>query len=39
GDQAAKVPAGGELLLSWGDPQPGTDSTELPAHSLAVVRG
>jgi maltooligosyltrehalose trehalohydrolase len=38
GMEATSVPVGGELLLAWEEPTIGTDSTELPANSFAVLR-
>lgn len=38
GDQPAVVPAAGEVLLAWGEPQTGPDATVLPGHSVAVMR-
>lgn len=34
----AVAPVAGELLLSWGSPEVGVETTVLPGHSVAVVR-
>ncbi|WP_197383111.1 malto-oligosyltrehalose trehalohydrolase [Mycolicibacterium mengxianglii] len=39
GTETVSVPASGELVLGWGDPEVGTDATVLQAHSFAVVKG
>lgn len=39
GEQAVTVPAGGAVVLAWGEPKPGGESTELPGHSFAVLKG
>ncbi|BBY88731.1 malto-oligosyltrehalose trehalohydrolase [Mycolicibacterium tokaiense] len=38
GENAVAVPVTGEVLLAWGDPEIGADSTVLQAHSFAVLR-
>jgi maltooligosyltrehalose trehalohydrolase len=38
GEQAVTVPAAGEVVLSWGEPKPDGENTELPGHSFVVVR-
>ncbi|MDT5350614.1 MAG: maltooligosyltrehalose trehalohydrolase [Mycobacterium sp.] len=38
GDQAVTVPVGGELVLAWEPPTAGEGTTELPAHSFAILR-
>ncbi|OMC56526.1 malto-oligosyltrehalose trehalohydrolase [Mycobacterium sp. IS-836] len=32
------VPVAGDLVLAWGEPTVGGETTELPAHSLAILR-
>jgi maltooligosyltrehalose trehalohydrolase len=39
GDAATSVPVAGEVLLAWDPPHVGETTTELPAHSFAIVRG
>ena len=38
GTDPAEVPATGQVLLDWGEPQVGEASTTLPGHSVAVLR-
>ena len=38
GEQRVRVPATGEMLLSWGDPDVDADAGTLPGHSVAIVR-
>lgn len=38
GEQAVAVPAAGDVVLSWGEPKPVGERTELPGHSFAVLR-
>jgi maltooligosyltrehalose trehalohydrolase len=38
GTEATSVPAGGELLMAWNSPSVGDKTTELPAHSFAILR-
>ena len=39
GEQPVDVPVGGDAVLAWGEPAIAADSTGLPGHSVAVVRG
>lgn len=38
GAAAATVPIGGPVLLQWGGVEPGSNATNLPPHSVAVIR-
>ncbi|BAX92382.1 malto-oligosyltrehalose trehalohydrolase [Mycobacterium shigaense] len=38
GTEPVTVPVAGDVVLAWGEPAVGADSTLLPGHSLAVVR-
>ncbi|GAS92998.1 malto-oligosyltrehalose trehalohydrolase [Mycolicibacterium brisbanense] len=38
GEDAASVPVTGELVLAWGEPEPGPDATTLAGHSFAILR-
>jgi len=38
GTEAAIVPVTGELVLAWDSPTIRETATELPAHSLAILR-
>jgi len=38
GTDAVRVPVTGELVLAWDSPAIGDDITELPAHSVAILR-
>src|SRR5690349_11427165 len=38
GTEATIVPVTGELVLAWDSPAIGESTTELPAHSLAILR-
>jgi maltooligosyltrehalose trehalohydrolase len=38
GTQTTTVPVTGELVLAWDAPKFGDETTELPAHSFAIVR-
>ena len=39
GAEPVSVPATGEVVLAWEDPQVGTAQTLLPGHSFAILRG
>jgi maltooligosyltrehalose trehalohydrolase len=39
GAEAKSVPVGGQLVLAWNSPIVGAKTTELPAHSFAILRG
>ncbi len=38
GEDATSVPVTGELVLAWGEPEPGPDATTLAGHSFAILR-
>jgi maltooligosyltrehalose trehalohydrolase len=38
GEQRVRVPATGDVLLSWGEPDVDAESTALPAHCVVIVR-
>jgi maltooligosyltrehalose trehalohydrolase len=38
GTSEVQVPVAGEVLLAWGEPTVGSDSSRLPGHSFAVLR-
>jgi maltooligosyltrehalose trehalohydrolase len=38
GEQRVRVPATGEVLLSWGEPDVDAEAAILPAHSVVIVR-
>jgi len=38
GTEATSVPVSGELVLAWNSPTVGDKTTELPAHSFAILR-
>lgn len=38
GEDATGVPVTGELVLAWGEPEPGPDVTTLAGHSFAILR-
>ncbi|MGO9153904.1 malto-oligosyltrehalose trehalohydrolase [Mycobacterium sp.] len=38
GAEPATVPVTGDVLLAWGEPKVDGDTTELPAHSFAILR-
>jgi maltooligosyltrehalose trehalohydrolase len=38
GEDATSVPVTGELVLAWGEPQPGPEETTLAGHSFAILR-
>ena len=38
GAEAVDVPVTGEMVLAWGEPQAGQESTRLDGHSFAVIR-
>jgi maltooligosyltrehalose trehalohydrolase len=38
GTKAVTVPVRGQVVLAWGEPKVGEDSTELPVQSVAVLR-
>ena len=38
GTAAVAVPVHGEVVLAWGEPTVGAETTELPAHSFAILR-
>lgn len=38
GDDVARVPAVGALLLAWDEPLVGAEATALPGHSVAILR-
>ena len=38
GSDATSVPVAGEVALAWGEPIVGDKTTELPAHSVAILR-
>lgn len=39
GTQAADVPVTGEVVLAWGEPAAGKQTTRIDGHSVAVLRG
>jgi maltooligosyltrehalose trehalohydrolase len=38
GTAAVAVPVHGEVVLAWGEPTVGAETTELPGHSFAILR-
>ncbi|ORA38632.1 malto-oligosyltrehalose trehalohydrolase [Mycobacterium aquaticum] len=38
GEDATSVPVTGELVLAWGEPEPGPEATMLAGHSFAILR-
>ncbi|OBI52050.1 malto-oligosyltrehalose trehalohydrolase [Mycobacterium kyorinense] len=38
GVEATPIPITGEVVLAWAPPRVGTDTTELPGHSFAILR-
>jgi len=38
GEQRVRVPATGEVLLGWGEPDVGTSGAGLPGHSVVIVK-
>jgi maltooligosyltrehalose trehalohydrolase len=38
GTEAVEVPVAGEVVLAWDDPVVGVETTELQAHSFAILR-
>lgn len=38
GAEPASVPVAGEVVLAWGEPEVGADSTVLDGHSFAILR-
>jgi maltooligosyltrehalose trehalohydrolase len=38
GDQPVRVPATGEVLLQWGEPDIDAEGADLPGHSVVIVR-
>src|SRR5262249_20073716 len=38
GAEPVTVPVAGEVVLAWGEPLVGDKTTELPAHSFAILR-
>ena len=38
GAEPATVPVSGEVVLAWGEPTVGADSTMLEGHSVAILR-
>src|SRR5579875_585186 len=38
GTEPARVPLAGEVVLAWGEPKIGTDSSVLEGHSVAILR-
>lgn len=38
GEQPARVPVTGEVVLAWDEPEVGGDATVVPGHSVAILR-
>jgi len=38
GTEAVDVPVAGELVLAWGEPTLGAETTRLERHSFAIVK-